>query len=106
MSDAEERGTFYVTAKELPVSIAIDDVTYTEATTVAGVWVGEGQVLIGPDAGPEGWAVTFANLHAVRVTNREPNGPLMQAPKALVDECLAEAAEDIHHHPDQGEQRA
>jgi hypothetical protein len=104
MDEAGERRTYYVTAKELPVSIALADLTYIEATQVAGMWLGEGQVLIGPDEGPEGWAVTFDNLHGVKITHREPAGPLMRAPKALVEECLKDADEDIHHHPDAEEQ--
>lgn len=96
----EIRRAHYITAKEFPVAIAMDDVTYTEALKVAGFCLSVGQLLSGPDDGPDGYVVSFGMVAGVKITARPPSGPAMIMPATLISELLAEADEDDVHVPD------
>ncbi|MFD5089362.1 hypothetical protein ACFWMR_02085 [Amycolatopsis thailandensis] len=86
----EPRQTYFITAKEFPVAIGMEDVTYAEALMVATNCMFEGQLLNGPDTGPEGFVVSFDHVAGVRVTPKQPSGPAMQMPAELVRDLLAE----------------
>jgi hypothetical protein len=97
----EERSTYFITAKGLPVSIGMENVTYSEALSIAGECMASGQILIGPDDGPEGYVVSFEVLPAVKITNRQPAGPAMEMPQELINELLLAAKEGQVHSPDE-----
>lgn len=96
----EQRTTYYITAKDLPCAVALDDVTYAEALGVAGQCVADGQVLIGPDDGTEGYVVSFDRVPGVKVSPRAPSGAAMLMPSALVKELLRAYEDDAAHVPD------
>jgi len=89
----EVRRLYFITAKEFPVAIGMEDVTYTEALMVASNCMLEGQILNGPDTGPEGFVVSFDHVAGVRVTPKQPSGPAMQMPAELVRELAVERDE-------------
>lgn len=93
----------YITSKDLPVAIALDDVSYADAVAVAGQCIASGQILTGPDDGPVGYIVNFDRVAAVTVTSRKPTGAAMQMPADLIERLLTEAVEDFDVTPDEAE---
>jgi hypothetical protein len=51
------RQMYFLTSRDLPVAIALEDVTYAHAVAVAGQCVAHGQILTGPDDGSVGYIV-------------------------------------------------
>jgi hypothetical protein len=95
----DQRQTYYIVAKEFPVAIALHEVTYLEALTIAANCMIEGQILCGPDDGTDGYVVGFDRVAGVRVTARQPTGPAMAMPADLVQQ-LAVEHEDTGFTPD------
>jgi Family of unknown function (DUF6221) len=96
----QTRQMYFIIAKELPVAIALDDVSYADAVAVAGQCVADGQILTGPDDGSVGYIVNFDRVAGVTVTSRKPTGPAMQMPTDLIERLLANSAEDFDLAPD------
>ena len=101
MTAEQERTTYFITAKEFPVAVGMKDVTYAEALTVATNCMADGQLLCGPDDEPDGYVIVFDRVAGVRVTAKQPTGPVMVMPAALVKE-LAVEHEDTELTPDDG----
>lgn len=91
----QTRQMYFIIAKELPVAIALDDISYADAVAVAGQCVADGQILTGPDDGSVGYIVNFDRVAGVMVTSRKPTGPAMQMPTDLIERLLANSAEDF-----------
>jgi hypothetical protein len=71
MADGKRR-TYYVIVHGRPVSLAIDDVTYSEAMAVAAYCCAEGMMLFGPDEGPRGFVLNFDMVTSVEVNPDQP----------------------------------
>jgi hypothetical protein len=99
-ADPERRMTYFLVAKEFPVSVAMDDVTFAEAMAVAGNCVADGQVLVGPDEGPEGYVVNFDLVAGLRVTPKPPLGSSIVMPSALVAQLIEESNDEYELMPD------
>ncbi|MFF4600145.1 hypothetical protein [Amycolatopsis sp. NPDC001319] len=95
----EDRVTYYITAKEMPVSIAIEDVTYEEALNIATHCSRSGEVLHGPTGGPEGYVVNFDLVPGLRITPRQPAGAAMLMAPEVVALFLKEIEEDESAEP-------
>lgn len=96
MTEFDVRTTYFLTAPGLGAAIAVEGVHYDEALTVAVRCSATGAIFAGPEMGPEGYVVNLASVPVLTVTDRQPAGPVLPAPREQVIGWLREAAEYNH----------